>query len=148
MWVFSSNRRIQSTKTDKPQLFFMGQIVYILLTVCIKISISIFLLRISLERVHKVIIYATIFVYVSTSIYFIISIVIQCSPIAYFWDKTIDGGSCEGVNQDIATALASAALTTSTDLVYSLFPLWLIRNLHMDLKSKVSVAVILSMGLL
>lgn len=121
--------------------------VYILRTVFIKTSISIFLLRISIKRVHRIIIYATLFIYVSTSICFIISVIIQCLPIAYFWDKTIPGGTCESTSAEIANTLASATLITSTDLVYSLFPLWLVRNLHMNLKSKISVAVILSMGL-
>ncbi len=58
------------------------------------------------------------------------------------------GGTCVSPNRNVAEGLASAALTTSTDLVYSLLPVWLIRNLQMDLKTKISVAIILSMGLL
>ena len=101
-----------------------------------------------MEKWQKYVIWVTLVIYTATSIGFLANTWIQCEPAAYAWDKTIPGGTCKDTQQFAYASDANAALTTATDLVYALLPIWMIRNVQMNLQTKISVIVILSCGLL
>jgi hypothetical protein len=101
-----------------------------------------------MERWQRYLIYATLFVYTTTSIGFIFNTILQCTPVAFAWDKSIPNGTCRSLEQFGQATNANAALTTSTDLVYALLPIWMVRNIQMNIYVKISVFIILSMGLI
>lgn len=130
------------------KLWVTGVTVYLITSVLIKASISIFLLRLAVEKWQKCVVWATLVIYTITSIGFLANAWVQCKPVAYTWDKTIPGGTCKDPQQFTNASNANAALTTATDLVYALLPIWMIRKVQMNLQTKISVAMILSCGLL
>jgi hypothetical protein len=72
-------------------------------------------------------------------------LLLQCSPVSYFWDKS-QTGNC--LNSDLLTSItyiySSAALVS--DLAVAIVPLFIIQPLRMNFRSKCLLAVPLSMG--
>lgn len=65
----------------------------------IKLSISVFLLRICVHKVQRTAIYATAAVMTVMSISYTFVFLFQCYPITYFWTQYVSGkGSCLNAN--------------------------------------------------
>ncbi|KAL3423127.1 hypothetical protein PVAG01_04874 [Phlyctema vagabunda] len=132
----------------KQFLFFwmLGQIVYIITTIVLKTCISVFLLRIAVSRMSRNIIYGTTGLYLLLGAFFGINIIVQCTPVSFQWDKSIAGGSCRSTSTFATAAYVNGAISATTDLFYALFPIYLIWNLQMDRSVKISVSLILGLG--
>lgn len=71
--------------------------------------------------------------------------IFQCTPIPYFWDRTIAGGHC------IDTAAfwyGHAAWNTVGDVIILLLPIPVIRSLQMGRSQKLAVLGIFGLGAL
>lgn len=66
-----------------------------------------------------------------------------CRPLAYNWDKTIEGGRCANVNQDF---LAQAIINLLLDITIVSLPLPVLWNLQMKTGKKVSIIIMFSIG--
>jgi len=66
-----------------------------------------------------------------------------CTPIAYFWDSSIPGGSC--VNK-MKLYFAYAAINIFTDLTLLFLPALILRHLMMPKSQKMIVRIILAFG--
>jgi hypothetical protein len=62
------------------------RIFYTLTTAFIRLSIAIFLVRITFRRLNRVIIYITMTAITAFSIFYFFLILFQCSPVSYFWN--------------------------------------------------------------
>lgn len=88
----------------------------------IKLSIAVFLLRLSGEKKYK---YA---IWVSAAIVFVWSVILffwnifQCSPVEAQWDYTIPDLKCVTSDQVVSAALALSAMTILSDFFYALLP--------------------------
>ncbi|KAH7323157.1 hypothetical protein B0I35DRAFT_499896 [Stachybotrys elegans] len=96
--------------------------LYVLTGMAIKASIAIFLLRICVTKTHRIIIYVVTAVTEVYSLFFFLLFVLQCRPTALFW------------------------LRCWTDWTFSTLPVFLVWNLQMDRKVKISVIAILAAG--
>jgi hypothetical protein len=63
-----------------------SRLFYALTTVFIRLSIAVFLIRICLKRAYKIIIYATMVMVTSFSIFYFFLVLFQCSPVSFFWN--------------------------------------------------------------
>lgn len=59
-----------------------------------KVSLGLFLLRLVKETWHAVAIWIAMIILLGASVSTIFCTWFQCSPPAYFWDRTIEGGKC------------------------------------------------------
>lgn len=66
----------------------------------------------------------------------------MCLPVAYFWDKTIDG-HC--MNQ-LAFWFSNAALNICTDLIVFGFPMPLLKRLQLPKNQKIGLMIIFAFG--
>ena len=69
----------------------------------------------------------------------------QCTPIAFFWNRTIPGGKCIGTAQ---FWYAHAAWNTAADIVVLLMPIPVIRSLQMGRPQKMAVVGVFGLGAL
>ena len=76
---------------------------------------------------------------------FIIGILVQCHPLAYYWDKGIQGGSCVS---DSVGFILTAILNMVMDLVVISLPVPIVLRLQMDRRRKIAVIGVFSLGAL
>jgi hypothetical protein len=130
-----------------PQFWWLCEPVYVLANMSIKGSIAVMLLRLTVDRMHHVIIWATLLVTELYSTYFFFLFVFQCRPSAYFWTRwTGSSGSCIDTNIVVRSTYGYSAVQCLTDWIFAVLPFFLVWRLQMTKRSKVSVALILSMG--
>jgi len=94
--------------TNRTQVFWVNEILYIFALPMIKISIVLTYIRVFTEKIFKYIAYAVIALNLAYTIAFACVTVAQCSPISFAWTKW-DGeheGTCLNVNAQIIAAAA------------------------------------------
>lgn len=114
--------------------------------ICARVSIGIFFLRLTVKRFHLYLIYLVMVTTVVFGIVFMGVAIGECTPAAYFWDKGIDGGRC--MNAKILVALMYLYSTSSlaSDVAFAVFPMFLMRGLQMDRRTKYALVPILGLG--
>lgn len=71
---------------------------------------------------------------------------VQCGPVAFQWDKTIDGGTCINPTMYGNLACFTYAYSTALDVFFALHPIPHVMRLNMPLKTRIGVAVSLSIS--
>ena len=84
----------------------------------IKLSIGVFLLRVSVQMVYRYIIWASLVVITIWSTVIFIWDIFQCSPVTKQWDYRIKGGHCVSAAQIVSAAYAITAMTIVSDWLY------------------------------
>ena len=127
--------------------WWFGELLYTLDTVLLRLSISLFLLRICVKRYHKWLIWGTMTgVGVFSTFYFILAIM-QCQPVNYFWGQFAgEEGHCIDPSIFPNATYAHSAVSATADFILGLLPVSVIWDLKMNMRSKVSVGVVLSLG--
>ena len=126
------------------QYTYLVPVLYNPILAIVKNSMLIFLLRLSGCRdAIRYSIIALIVVNTASMIAILLTLIFQCTPIAYNWDTTIKGGHCikEGVFY-----VSSACVTIVTDLLVLALPFWIVMGLSMAKKLKIAVIAIFFMG--
>ena len=109
-----------------------------------KLSILAMYLRIFSVPFYRMITYFVIYILVISSTILFMMMLFQCTPVDYFWDKTIVGGKC---HFDIEKLFLYASLPNIiTDVVMLLLPLPFIFRLNMTRKVKIGLGVTLLTG--
>ncbi|OBT77920.1 hypothetical protein VF21_04339 [Pseudogymnoascus sp. 05NY08] len=121
--------------------------VYVLSNMALKLSISIFLLRLAVTRASRIIIYVIIGVVEVYSAFYFFLFVLQCRPSSYFWTQYTGGtGTCVDPKVTVDATYAYSAISCVADWGLGLMPIFLIWHIQMDMRTKMSVAAILSVG--
>ena len=113
----------------------------------IKASIAVMLLRLTIDRIHRTIIWATLITTEVYSTFFFFLFVFQCLPSSYFWNQYTGGeGSCLEPGIVVRSTYGYSAIVCLTDWIFATLPFFLVWKLQMNRKTKISVALILAMG--
>lgn len=121
--------------------------VYVLSNMALKFSIAVFLLRIAVARVHKVIIWTTVAVIEIYGAFYFFLFVLQCRPSAYFWTQYTGGkGTCINPTITVDATYVYSAISCAADWTLGIIPVFLVWNLQMNPRTKVVVAMILAVG--
>jgi hypothetical protein len=109
-------------------------------------SIIISLLRITISRVHILILYAAMGLAVVVGLLFFFFTLFQCKPVDYFWNQGAKPGSC--LDQDILIAIAYTYSVGAavTDFTIGILPVFVIWSLRMNARTKMAIAGILGIG--
>ncbi|KAJ5383890.1 hypothetical protein N7517_001801 [Penicillium concentricum] len=75
-------------------------------------------------------------------------IYLQCTNVVLLWDKEAGSGSCRNPIVQSYLGYAHSAFKAATDLFLTFFPAYMIRNLHMNIRKKIGVAVLLGLSIL
>ncbi|KAK8022297.1 hypothetical protein PG993_013064 [Apiospora rasikravindrae] len=118
---------------------------YCITMITSKISIGVFLLRITVVKAHKWIIYVVLFLSVITGVVFFFVTLLQCQPLYYFWDKD-NPGTCLPPSIIAALTYLYSAFSVLCDFTFALLPLHMIMGLQMRQSIKYSLVPILGMA--
>jgi len=129
--------------------WFLCELFYALTTLFIRLSIAVFLIRICIKRVLKIIIYVSMTMITGFSIFYFFLVLFQCSPVDYFWNQYKgEQGECMNPAAVPDASIAHSAVSFTADWVLGLLPIALIWNLQMNRRTKISLGCILATGLL
>lgn len=127
------------------QYWWLCYLAYTLTMLFAKISIGFFLLRVTVVRIQRQVIYCAVCTTVVVGIVFLFVTVFQCSPVSYFWDRAQDG-HCLGMDVIIGLTYFYSVVNAICDFTFGLLPVFLVWNLHMDRRVKIILIPILGMG--
>jgi hypothetical protein len=138
--------------TDIPRaLYFwwLCELFYTITTVFIRLSIAVFLLRICIKPIHRWIIYGTLTMVICFSIFYFFLVLFQCTPVNFFWGQ-YEGvkGHCINPAAVPDASISHSAVSFTADWILGLLPVALLWDLKMNTRTKISVAGLLSLGLL
>ncbi|KAI0404065.1 hypothetical protein F4802DRAFT_263231 [Xylaria palmicola] len=119
---------------------------YCLAMIASKISIGVFLIRLTISRLHHYIIYVVMTLTVASGIVFFFVTLFQCHPVSFFWDKDIEGGTCIGGDIIAALTYLYSALSVICDFTFAILPIFLVFSLQIDKRTKIALIPILSIG--
>jgi len=117
----------------------------------IKASIGIMLMRLTVMRTQRYILYANIALTQIYSFFFFFIFLFQCYPSSYFWERVGNPyakGACMDPQVVVATFYGYSAIACITDWTFSILPVFLVWNLQMGRREKASVVLILATGAL
>lgn len=115
--------------------------------IAVKMSVGLTLLRFTVSKVHKRILYTIMSISCITGTIFLFLTVFQCKPVEYFWSRAIGSeGTCIPINIIENITYTYSAVNTITDFTFGILPVFMIIGLNMDTKTKIMLVPILSMA--
>jgi hypothetical protein len=86
---------------------------------------------------------------IAFSLFYFFLVIFQCRPVSFFWGQYEgEKGSCINPAAVPDASIAHSAVSFTADWILGLLPIFLIHHLQMNFRTKVSVAGVLSLGLL
>ena len=130
------------------QCFFVVDLLYIVSSGIIKASFSVTLLRIVVRRQHTCYLYFLLVITTIITPVFTLWIVFSCHPIAYFWERATDlnRGNCISYQAQVIGLYTQSALFLFIDFSLAVLPIFIVRDLQMDRRTKMSVVAIFAIG--
>jgi hypothetical protein len=110
-------------------------------------------MQICVKKVQINIIRTVIITFSIFTIYFLFIMIFQCNPVSAFWmanpNPAIglpDGAVCLDRTIIAGSTYAHGALSAAADWILGTLPVFLVWNLNMNPRTKISVALILALG--
>lgn len=121
--------------------------VYVFITMAVKFSAGLFLLRLVITRRYRYTIWACLIATFILSVIIAFIMVLGCRPLALLWDQSLIG-TCvpEGVHK--AANYAASGIAIVDDWVFALLPIPLVYNIQMARPLKLSITFLLGLGIL
>ncbi|KAL5118109.1 hypothetical protein ACEQ8H_003944 [Pleosporales sp. CAS-2024a] len=125
--------------------WWLCYIGYCLAMITSKVSIGVFLLRVTVQKMHKCIIYFAMGISVLTGCVFFFVTVFQCTPISHFWNRSAPG-SCIPIDVIIALTFLYSACAIMSDFTFAILPMFLVWGLNMPSKTRIMLIPVLGMA--
>jgi hypothetical protein len=122
--------------------------LYIWASAVAKISIALALLRLTVKKVHRIILWVNIGIVIAIGLMFWFVLLLDCHPVSYFWNRVDPrySGTCLSVDTLLDIAYLYSALTIICDMTLGILPVFLVWTLQMNHRTKIAVGGILSLG--
>ncbi|KAK4125816.1 hypothetical protein N657DRAFT_654352 [Parathielavia appendiculata] len=118
-----------------------------LISLCFtKVSVGLFLLRLTPSRNFRYIVIGMIVFTIMSHTGNLLTVFFQCRPLALAWDSSVKG-ECIPPSHLKFAAFFNSAVAALTDVVFALLPVPILWNVQMNWKVKSAVAGILSLGI-
>lgn len=123
---------------------YIIQLLYNPILALVKSSVLLFLLRLGGQKpgvrwtIHSLNAFN-----IGLMIAIFVTVIFQCTPVNFFWDRTIPGGHCVDTG---AFYVATAGLTILTDVLVLALPFWIFLGLKMPAKVKIALLVVFGLG--
>lgn len=114
----------------------------------IKFAVGFMLLRVSLHRPLRIIIYASLFFVTAGTICCTVSIAIQCIPYRAYWEKNIPGAKCLPGKVVLTLVYSNLSMNIASDFIFSLLPIAIIRVVRRPLREKLAICILMGLGIL
>ena len=162
-YYLSRQERIATTKYN-----VILNVVLVMSSCFSKISVCFLLLRLlkdAVARKRKLFLWSLIVLLSIYNVVDIISLLVQCRPTAYIWDKAIQGSCWDPEVQDgfaymqggahsrvsrlhYTILILCLALTIFAAFSLSAFPVLVVKDLQMNMRTKVALCLLLGLGVL
>ncbi|KAL4778091.1 hypothetical protein BJX76DRAFT_344165 [Aspergillus varians] len=143
--VLTAHQRVTAMK-----YWWLCEIAYCFASIACKISVCIFLMRITVKQLHIWILYTAMVLTVIAGLIFMFIMLLQCKPIEYFWTRTAldptTKGHCVSIESVVTMTYVYSALAALCDFTVGILPIFIVHKLHMRKKTKVAVVGILGMA--
>ncbi|KAG6287377.1 hypothetical protein E4U09_006201 [Claviceps aff. purpurea] len=133
--------------------WWLCYLFFSLTMIACKLSFAWFLLRITTQRLHSLIIYVASLCTVFAGLAFFLVTLLQCHPISHYWDKYQAEGhesdstaTCVPMNIIMALAYVYSVSSVLTDFTFAILPAFVIWNLQLEKRAKIAVVFLVSMG--
>ncbi|KAK7562411.1 hypothetical protein IWX49DRAFT_554298 [Phyllosticta citricarpa] len=123
----------------------VSETMYVVTAMTVKLSLGVFFLRILIRPWQRCFVYAVMVLTTLLSVFFFFNLIFMCgNPKDYLVRYVAD----ECAPRDVQRALAylSAAVGAFTDWTYAVLPLQIVLQANMQMRGKISVLLILSLG--
>ncbi|TVY27410.1 hypothetical protein LHYA1_G004176 [Lachnellula hyalina] len=126
----------------------LAELFYIPETAIIKLSVGFLLLRITPNgaKVYRYIIFTSMIILSLWTIISFFIVLFQCYPVSYAWDQTSGKGTCKDAIVVVNAAYAFSAMDILFDWGFALLPLPMLWDIKMSLQVKMSLLLILGLG--
>ncbi|KAJ5647385.1 hypothetical protein N7490_003757 [Penicillium lividum] len=132
------------------EYWWFCEVAYCFASIGCKISVCIFLMRITVKRSHIWTLYIVMCLTVLCGLIFFFVMLLQCKPVSYFWNRVKEDPSIEGhcidINIVIIMTYIYSVFAAMCDFTVGILPIFLVRKLHMKKNAKLAVIGILSMA--
>ncbi|EFQ33080.1 integral membrane protein [Colletotrichum graminicola] len=125
---------------------FWCEVVYFTSTVMTKLSMSIMIVRLSTTRIYAYIIWGSMALLAVNLIVCMAIWLGSCSPVPALWNENL--GYCRLRNGWILAAYIGTVVLAIVDWTCAITPFFLIRGLQMPKRRKISLQIILSLGII
>src|SRR5277367_2471267 len=113
--------------------------------IALKFSIALFLLRIAVFKTQRVILWVIMGLSGVIHVSFFFAFIFECWPIGYFWGQFAGmEGSCNNATIN-HYSFAVAAASVLTDWAFCILPMFMVWNMQMTPRTKVSVYMIFAL---
>ncbi|KAL3425733.1 integral membrane family protein [Phlyctema vagabunda] len=136
-----------SNVTKGLHLNFVTQPLCVIALCLAKVSIGLFLFRLTPSHRYSVFILCLITLTVLSATGNLLTVFFQCRPLAFTWDATVPGGKCIPPANLKFAAFFNSSVSVLTDLIFALLPIPMLWNVQLNWKVKSAVAGILSLGI-
>ncbi|KAF2874168.1 hypothetical protein BDV95DRAFT_604366 [Massariosphaeria phaeospora] len=126
----------------------VSEAMYVLTIMVLKISLAIFFARIVVKQWQLTTIYIAVAVNIISSLASFFYVFLRCGPDLDKYVYNQLAWNCTPKALDRFIAFQQASFTTLTDIVFVLLPVLILWNASMNLRSKISVGLILSLATL
>jgi hypothetical protein len=126
-------------------LVYASESLYLMTLTITKMSILLFYLRIFPRRAFRITTYLVLGFVALSGIVILFLQIFQCSPIAYNWDRSINGGKCLNIN---VLSYSHAGMTIVQDFAILLLPIPELVLLKMERNKKIGIILVFQIGLL
>ena len=109
----------------------------------IKSSVILQLLRFLIDSRIRLFCWALLVLICSYGLAAVLVSLLACMPVAYFWDKSIEGGHCINL---LAFWYSNAAFNIITDIVVVAIPLSVLRSLLLPKRQKYGLLFVFALG--
>jgi hypothetical protein len=111
-----------------------------------KLSIGWFLLRVATQKLHIWALYAAMIATCLSGAVFFFVAMFQCNPVPYFWDKTIEGGTCLSADVIIGLTVLFCVAGIFSDFTFAILPGFIVYHLQLNKRAKFLLFPLLAMG--
>ncbi|KAF2825008.1 hypothetical protein CC86DRAFT_468265 [Ophiobolus disseminans] len=125
--------------------FFMSLLSALTALSLLKISIALFLLRLSKSKWYSRSLWALIGLICVYSVGALLTFLLRCSPVPRYWDKGING-TCYSNKIFVAVSLTNSYLNVFTDVCFATLPIPIVWSLKMSQRTRMYLIGVLSLG--
>lgn len=123
---------------------FYWQLNYAISAPLVKASIGVAVMRLTQERRYRYLLWAVMLIPAATTFAGTIMLVSLCHPVAAQWNPAL--GTCGSRDIISIVSYSFTVVAIITDLCCAIIPYFIIRNLQMPRRSKISLVMILGLG--
>ncbi|OOQ90877.1 hypothetical protein PEBR_02973 [Penicillium brasilianum] len=110
--------------------------------ILVKLSISLFLLRFTIERKYTWTLYVVLATILSYSVFLLFYALFQCRPVSAFWTNS---GYCNRVGT-VKVTYAHSAIISASDWTLIIVPIFMVYHLNLGFRTKIYLGGILALG--